>query len=63
MKNYFEVLDIDEQAGQQDIKRAYKRMLTKYPAEKFPEKNRDIEEAYEALSNPGKGTRTSSFTG
>ena len=54
MKNYFEVLDIDEQAGQQDIKRAYKRMLTKYPAEKFPEKNRDIEEAYEALSNPGK---------
>lgn len=54
MKDYFEVLDIDEQTGEQGIKKAYLRMLEKYPAEKFPEKNRDIEEAYEALTNPRK---------
>jgi tetratricopeptide (TPR) repeat protein len=54
MKDYFEVLDIDEQSGQQDIQKAYRRMLGKYPAEQYPEKNRDIKEAYEALTNPRK---------
>lgn len=54
MIDYFEVLDIDEQTGEQGIRNAYKRMLEKYPAEKYPEKNRDIEEAYEALTNPRK---------
>ena len=54
MKDYFEVLDIDEQTGQQDIKKAYKRLLSKYPAEKYPEKNRDIEEAYKVLSSPSE---------
>jgi len=29
-------------------------MLRKYPAERYPEKNRDIREAYEALTNPRK---------
>jgi len=54
MKDYFEVLDIDEQTGEQDITEAYRRMLRKYPAERYPEKNRDIREAYEALTNPRK---------
>ena len=54
MKDYFEVLDIDEQTEEQDIAKAYRRMLRKYPAERYPEKNRDIREAYEALTNPRK---------
>jgi len=54
MKDYFEVLDIDEQTEEQDIAKAYRRMLRKYPAERYPEKNRDIRGAYEALTNPRK---------
>lgn len=49
MKDYFEVLDVKDSAGVQAIKRAYKAMLEKYPADKYPEKNREIEEAFKAL--------------
>ncbi len=52
MKDYFEVLDIGEDTGEQAIKDAYRLMLSKYPASKYPEKNREIEEAYEMLCNP-----------
>ena len=52
MKDYFEVLDIDEQSGQHEIKKAYMRLLNQYPAELYPDRNREIEEAYEALTNP-----------
>jgi tetratricopeptide (TPR) repeat protein len=51
MKDYFEVLDIDENAGEQAIRDAYETMLEKYPADRFPEKNMEIEEAFKALSN------------
>lgn len=54
MKDYFEVLDIDEQSGQHEIKKAYMRLLNQYPAELYPDRNREIEEAYEALTNPVK---------
>ncbi|NLK87937.1 MAG: tetratricopeptide repeat protein [Clostridiaceae bacterium] len=49
MKDYFEVLDIDDSAGEQAIRNAYEAMLEKYPADQYPEKNREIEEAFKAL--------------
>ncbi len=52
MKDYFEVLDVADNAGEQAIKKAYKAMLEKYPAGQFPDRNREIEEAFKALSNP-----------
>ncbi len=49
MKDYFEVLNVEDSAGEQTIKRAYKAMLEKYPADQYPEENREIEEAFKAL--------------
>lgn len=51
MKDYFEVLDIKDSAGEQAIRKAYEAMLEKYPVDRYPEKNMEIEEAFEALSN------------
>ncbi len=51
MKDYFEVLDIKDSAGEQAVRDAYEAMLEKYPVEQYPEKNMEIEEAYRALSD------------
>lgn len=59
MASYYDVLDIDNQANQAAIKKAYKRLAVKY----HPDKNTDpdaeqkfklVKEAYETLSNPHK---------
>jgi tetratricopeptide (TPR) repeat protein len=51
MKDYFEVLSIEEDVDAQTIKKAYKAMLDKFPEDQFPEQNQEIEEAFRALSD------------
>lgn len=49
MKNFYEVLEIDQQATQQEIKKGYIKLLRKYPPEKNPEEYKTIREAYDTL--------------
>lgn len=51
MKNYYEVLQINEDASFLEIKKAYFALVRKYPADRFPEEFMMIREAYEILSN------------
>ncbi len=52
MRDYFEVLQIDENANASEIEKAYQEMLMKYPAEQYPAENNQIEKAYQLLMNP-----------
>ncbi len=51
MEDYYSILQISSDADEKEIKRAYSKMLRKYPPEKEPEKFNKINEAYETLSN------------
>lgn len=53
MKNYYSILGIDKNASEDDIKRAYKKLALKNHPDKGGdiEKFREIQEAYEILSN------------
>jgi DnaJ-class molecular chaperone len=57
-KNYFEMLELPKNASEADVKRAYKRLALKWHPDKNPENQKeaekrfkDINEAYEALSD------------
>ncbi|MBI3218617.1 MAG: J domain-containing protein [Bacteroidetes bacterium] len=59
MKNYYFILQISVYARDADIKRAYRRLALLYHPDRNPsvdaaEKFREINEAYEALSDPVK---------
>jgi len=58
-KTYYEILEVDKKASQEDIKSAYRRLVMLY----HPDKNKLLEaeemfkgiaEAYSILSDPGK---------
>lgn len=49
MKNFYQVLEISETSNQQEIKKAYVKLLRKYPPEKNPEEYKTIREAYDIL--------------
>ena len=51
MKNYYEILNINKDATQEEIKSGYKKMLRKYPPEKEQEKYKEIREAYDTLKD------------
>ncbi len=53
-REYYEALGLKEDADQNDIKRAYFKLVRKYSPEKEPEKFREIREAYEYLSRAGQ---------
>ncbi|MEE1133122.1 MAG: J domain-containing protein [Caryophanon sp.] len=52
--NYFELLGIDEQTTERDIRVAYNKMLRQYSNEKFPEEFQLITEAYKTLMDEKK---------
>lgn len=59
-RDYYEVLGLSKDAGERDIKKAYKRMAMKYHPDRtkgdkaLEDKFKEVKEAYEVLSDPQK---------
>ena len=65
-KDYYGVLGVDKNAGEDEIKSAYRRLAKKYhpdinKTEEAAEKFKDINEAYECLSDPKKRSNYDQF--
>lgn len=60
MKDYYKILGVNENATQEEIKQAYKKLAMRYHPDKNPgdkqaeEKFKEINEAYSVLSDPEK---------
>ncbi|KYH35261.1 chaperone protein DnaJ [Clostridium tepidiprofundi DSM 19306] len=51
MKDYYEILGINKEASKSEIKKAYFKMIRKFPPDIYEEEFIEIREAYETLSN------------
>ena len=57
-KDYYRILNVDKNADEKEIKRAYRKLAREYHPDKNPddkvseEKFKEINEAYEVLGNP-----------
>lgn len=51
MKNFYEILGIESGASKEEIKRAYFKLVRKYPPDRYEKEFMEIREAYETLSN------------
>lgn len=66
-KDYYEILSIDRNATQEEIKKAYKRFAFQYHPDRNPgdpkaeASFKEINEAYQVLSNPNKRAQYDSF--
>jgi molecular chaperone DnaJ len=62
-RDYYEVLEVEKNATESDIKKAYRKMALKYHPDKNPDDKqaedmfKEAAEAYEVLSNPDKKAR------
>jgi len=62
-KDYYKILGVDRKANEDEIKRAYRKLALKYHPDHNPdnkqaeEKFKEINEAYQVLSEPQKRTR------
>ncbi|MDX9823290.1 MAG: molecular chaperone DnaJ, partial [Syntrophales bacterium] len=60
MRDYYEILEVGRDAGEEEIKKAYRKMALTYHPDRNPgdreaeEKFKEAAEAYEVLSNPEK---------
>jgi molecular chaperone DnaJ len=57
MKDYYKILEVEEKASQQDIKKSYRTLSKKYHPDVNPEGGeqfKDIAEAYDIIGNPEK---------
>jgi len=58
-RNFYKVLNVKQDAGPSEIKRAYRSAAKRYHPDvssENAEKFKQVQEAYETLSNPGKKT-------
>ena len=66
-RDYYEVLGVDRNASEEEIKKAYRKMAMKYHPDRNPgdaaaeEKFKEAAEAYDVLSNPDKKARYDRF--
>ena len=66
-RDYYEVLGVDRSAGEQDIKKAYRRIAMKYHPDRNPDdadadsKFKEATEAYEVLSDSEKRSSYDQF--
>jgi molecular chaperone DnaJ len=57
MKDYYKILEVEEKASQEEIKKSYRKLAAQYHPDKNPqgeEKFKEVAEAYETLGNPDK---------
>ena len=66
-RDFYEVLGLNRNANQEEIKKAYKKLAFEYHPDRNPgnpsaeERFKEINEAYQVLSNPEKRARYDSF--